>query len=85
MIIEGFKSYKDQTIAEPFSEKINTVGKLMTDRRPEKVIVFADFNVLQLEPTVLASLTFSTVSLIMLKLVVFPAILHASRRSNTKF
>lgn len=27
MIIEGFKSYKDQTIAEPFSEKINTVGE----------------------------------------------------------
>lgn len=25
VIIEGFKSYKDQTIAEPFSEKINTV------------------------------------------------------------
>jgi hypothetical protein len=26
VIIEGFKSYKDQTIAEPFSNKINTVG-----------------------------------------------------------
>ena len=26
MIIEGFKSYKDQTIAEPFSPKINVVG-----------------------------------------------------------
>ncbi len=25
VIIEGFKSYKDQTIAEPFSPKINVV------------------------------------------------------------
>jgi hypothetical protein len=27
VIIEGFKSYKDQTAAEPFSNKINVVGK----------------------------------------------------------
>ena len=27
MIIEGFKTYRDQTIAEPFSPKINTIGK----------------------------------------------------------
>lgn len=29
VIIEGFKSYKDQTAAEPFSNKINVVGKLV--------------------------------------------------------
>lgn len=28
IIIEGFKSYKDQTAAEPFTSKINVVGKL---------------------------------------------------------
>lgn len=27
MIIEGFKSYKDQTVLEPFSNKINVVGE----------------------------------------------------------
>lgn len=27
MIIEGFKSYKDQTIVEPFSRDINVVGE----------------------------------------------------------
>ena len=27
VIIEGFKTYKDQTIAEPFSPKINTIGE----------------------------------------------------------
>ena len=27
VIIEGFKSYKDQTVAEPFSQKINVVGR----------------------------------------------------------
>jgi chromosome segregation ATPase len=27
VIIEGFKSYKDQTVLEPFSNKINCVGK----------------------------------------------------------
>ncbi len=26
VIIEGFKSYKDQTISEPFSPRINIVG-----------------------------------------------------------
>jgi hypothetical protein len=26
VIIEGFKSYKDQTITEPFSSKINCIG-----------------------------------------------------------
>lgn len=26
VIIEGFKSYKDQTITEPFSPKINCIG-----------------------------------------------------------
>lgn len=29
VIIEGFTSYKDQTIAEPFSPKINCIGGLM--------------------------------------------------------
>lgn len=27
VIIEGFKSYKDQTIVEPFSRNINVVGR----------------------------------------------------------
>ncbi len=27
MVIEGFKSYKDQTILEPFSNRINCVGE----------------------------------------------------------
>ena len=27
MVIEGFKSYKDQTIIEPFSRNINVVGE----------------------------------------------------------
>ena len=27
VILEGFKSYKDQTIVEPFSENINVVGE----------------------------------------------------------
>lgn len=26
MVIEGFKSYKEQTVTEPFSPKVNTVG-----------------------------------------------------------
>ena len=26
VIIEGFKSYKDQTISDPFSDKINVIG-----------------------------------------------------------
>ncbi len=26
VVIEGFKSYKDQTIAEPFSPKLNVIG-----------------------------------------------------------
>ena len=28
-IIEGYKSYKDQTISEPFDQHINVVGMLM--------------------------------------------------------
>ena len=27
MVIEGFKSYKDQTILDPFSNKVNVVGE----------------------------------------------------------
>lgn len=27
VVIEGFKSYKDQTISEPFDQHINVVGK----------------------------------------------------------
>lgn len=27
VVIEGFKSYKDQTIIEPFSRNINVVGE----------------------------------------------------------
>ena len=27
MVIEGFKSYKDQTISEPFDQHINVVGE----------------------------------------------------------
>ena len=30
--IQGFKSYKDQTVADPFSEKINVVGKCSISR-----------------------------------------------------
>ena len=29
-IIEGYKSYKDQTISEPFDQHINVVGELLT-------------------------------------------------------
>ena len=29
VIIEGFKTYKDQTISDPFSSKINCVGKII--------------------------------------------------------
>lgn len=31
VVIEGFKSYKDQTIIEPFSENINVVGTPLHD------------------------------------------------------
>lgn len=34
VIIEGFKSYKDQTAAEPFSSKINVVGELFFRKIP---------------------------------------------------
>lgn len=34
MLIEGFKSYKDQVISEPFSEKINVVGKFAVPALP---------------------------------------------------
>jgi hypothetical protein len=30
VIIEGFKSYKDQLAVDPFSEKINVVGAFIT-------------------------------------------------------
>ena len=31
-IIEGYKSYKDQTISEPFDQHINVVGMLLAFR-----------------------------------------------------
>jgi len=33
VIIEGFKSYKDQTITEPFSPKINCIGAFVRGKR----------------------------------------------------
>jgi AAA15 family ATPase/GTPase len=33
VIIEGFKSYKDQTITEPFSPKINCIGAFFESKR----------------------------------------------------
>lgn len=31
-IIEGYKSYKDQTISESFDQHINVVGKLLASQ-----------------------------------------------------
>lgn len=32
-MIEGFKSYKEQTVAEPFSRQINVVGERLVSLR----------------------------------------------------
>lgn len=37
VIIEGFKSYKDQTITEPFSPKINCIGAFVLREKTELV------------------------------------------------
>jgi hypothetical protein len=41
VIIEGFKSYKDQTIVEPFSRNINVVGECRINLSDLKVLVWS--------------------------------------------
>lgn len=39
VIIEGFKSYKDQLAVDPFSEKINVVGAFITIIVTQSILV----------------------------------------------
>lgn len=71
VIIEGFKTYKDQTISDPFSSKINCVGKIIfllwkKAKFWRKILVLNGWYSLgvQLVQTGLASPTFSMVSVV---------------------